>query len=169
MKTFTDNAGRTWSLAVNVDSIKRVKSLLGVDLMESVDGKLLERLTSEPVLLCDVVYALVKPQADAAGVKDEDFGRSMAGDAIDVATQALLEDLVDFFPSRRRTLLASVLAKMKKLDGLATQAATDRLERIDLAKLMDDAIADLDRQLSASGTGGPSGSLPGSPAPTPAR
>jgi hypothetical protein len=169
VKTFNDNAGRTWTIAVNVDSIKRVKALIGVDLMESVEGKLLERLTTEPILLCDVIYALCKPQADAAGVKDEDFGRAMAGDAIDLATTALLEELVDFFPARRRTLLANVLAKMTKLDGLATQAATDRLERIDLTKVMDDAIADLDRELAASAAGRPSGSLPESSASSPAR
>ena len=91
MRAFTDNAGRSWSLAVNVDAIKRVKSLLGVNLMDAVEGTLLEKLVSDPVLLCDVIYAVCKPQADAQGVRDEDFGRAMAGDAIDLATTAMLE------------------------------------------------------------------------------
>ena len=30
MKTFNDNAGRTWTVAINVDCIKRVKALLDV-------------------------------------------------------------------------------------------------------------------------------------------
>ena len=38
-------------LTVNMGAIKRVRSLLGVDLMEVVDGKLIERLIGDPVLL----------------------------------------------------------------------------------------------------------------------
>lgn len=168
MKTFTDNAARAWTIQVNVDALKRVKSLLDVDLMEAVDGKLLQRMLDEPILLCDIIYALCKPQADAAGVKDEDFGRAMAGDAIDNATQALLEELVDFFPQRRRALLTKVLDKLKKLDSLALATVTDRIEKIDLDKVMSSAVAQLDNDLSALLAGKPSGPAPGSSASTPA-
>ena len=169
MKTFTDNAARAWTIQVNVDALKRVKSLLdGVDLMEAVDGKLLQRMLDEPILLCDIIYALCKPQADAAGVTDEDFGRAMAGDAIDNATQALLEELVDFFPQRRRALLTKVLDKLKKLDSLALATVTDRIEKIDLDKVMSSAVAQLDNDLSALLAGKPSGPAPGSSASTPA-
>ncbi len=100
MKTFTDNAGRTWTIAINVEAIKRVRGLLNVDLLEIVDGKLIERLIRDPVLLCDIVYAVCKPEADAKNVSDENFGRAMAGDAIEHATKALLEELVGFSPAR---------------------------------------------------------------------
>ena len=161
MKTFTDNAARAWTIQVNVDALKRVKSLLdGVDLMEAVDGKLLQRMLDEPILLCDIIYALCKPQADAAGVTDEDFGRAMAGDAIDNATQALLEELVDFFPQRRRALLTKVLDKLRKLDSLALATVTDRIEKIDLDKVMSSAVAQLDNDLSALLAGKPSGPAP---------
>ena len=55
MKTFTDNAGRTWTVAINVDCIKRVKTLLAVNLLDAIEGKLIEDLVSDPVLLCDVI------------------------------------------------------------------------------------------------------------------
>jgi hypothetical protein len=32
MRTFNDNAGRTWTIAINVAAIKRVRGLLNVDL-----------------------------------------------------------------------------------------------------------------------------------------
>src|SRR5262245_66052332 len=102
MKTFSDNAGRIWTLQINVDAIKRVRDLAEVNLLEVVEGKLLERLISDPVLLCDVIYSVCKPEADAKQVSDEDFGRAMAGDAIEAATTALLEELVGFFPQARR-------------------------------------------------------------------
>jgi hypothetical protein len=168
MKTFTDNAARTWTIQVNVDAMKRVKSLLSVDLMEAVDGKLLPRMLDEPILLCDIIYALCKPQADAASITDEDFGRAMAGDAIDLATQALLEELVDFFPQRRRALLTKVLEKLRKLDSLTLATVADRLDKIDLEAVMTSAAAQVDKDLSALLAGKPSGPAPGSSASTPA-
>ena len=59
MKTFNDNTGNTWSIAINVDTIKRVRSLLDVNLLDAVEGKLLEQLIHDPILamrhhLCDL-------------------------------------------------------------------------------------------------------------------
>ena len=110
MKSFTDNTGRTWTLAVTVGTIKRVRALCDVDLANiiTIDSgttpkvDLLERLGSDPVLLVDVLYAAVKPEADAKGVTDEEFGRAMSGDAIEMATTALLDEVIDFFPETKR-------------------------------------------------------------------
>ena len=140
MKTFTDNAGRTWTVAINVDCIKRVKSLLGVNLLDAIEGKLLEQFVSDPVLLCDCVYAICKPEADAKDVSDEEFGRAMAGDAIDAATTALLEELVDFFPKGKREVLAKALAKLKHLEHKAIELAGKRLDDPELERRMEAAL-----------------------------
>jgi len=128
MKTFNDNAGRTWTVAINVECIKRVKTLLSVNLIDAIEGKLIEQLVSDPVLLCDVIYAICKPEADTKEVSDEEFGRAMAGDAIDNATTALLEELVDFFPSGKRQVLAKALAKLKTFQTKAVETASKRLD-----------------------------------------
>jgi hypothetical protein len=136
MKTFNDNAGRTWTIAINVDAIKRVRGLLDVDLLSILDGKLIERLYRDPVLLCDVVYAVCKPEADAKEVSDEEFGRAMAGDAIEHATKALLEELVGFCPSPRdRANLQRVLETTwsvmdKARDVIEASLATVNTEEI---------------------------------------
>ena len=161
MKTFTDNAGRPWTIAINVDAIKRVRGLLGVDLMDAVEGKLIQNLLENPILLCDVVYCLVKAQADSAGVSDEDFGRSMGGDAIDLATAAMLEELVGFFPPRRRALLTKALEKFRLLEQTAIQKAGQRLDDPALMKRMDEALDKALRELEPSEHGGSSTSLPG--------
>jgi len=83
MKTFNDNAGRTWTVAINVECIKRVKTLLSVNLLDAIEGKLIEQLVSDPVLLCDVIYAICKPEADTKEVSDEEFGRAMASKRLD--------------------------------------------------------------------------------------
>ena len=132
MKTFKDNADRTWTVTVNVDAIKRVRSLLSIDLMEAVEGKLIERLIGDPVLLCDVIYCVCKEDADAKGITDEEFGRSMAGDAIELATTALLEELVDFFPQGKRQLLRKALAKLETLQETMLAVVSERLDSPEL-------------------------------------
>ena len=128
MKTFKDNADRTWTVTVNVDAIKRVRSLLSIDLMEAVEGKLIERLIGDPVLLCDVIYCLCKDDADSRGITDEEFGSAMAGDAIELATTALLEELVDFFPQGKRQLLRKALAKLETLQATMLSVVSERLD-----------------------------------------
>ena len=69
MHSFADTTGRQWTIAVNVASIKRVRDLAQVDLLKIVENKceLLARLYDDPILLVDVLYCVVKPDADAAG------------------------------------------------------------------------------------------------------
>ena len=150
MRQFKDNAGRTWTIAVNVDSIKRVKALVKdddgdpVNLLAAVEGRLLEKLVESPILLCDVVYALCKPDADAFlpnKVSDEDFGRAMAGEAIDGATAALLEDLSDFFPASKRPMLQTAVKKLRQLQQIAMDEAVKRLESPILEQRLRQTIA----------------------------
>jgi len=160
VRTFTDNAGRTWAVAINVDAIKRVRDLLNVDLLEILDGKLIERLYRDPVLLCDVVYAACKPEADAKDVTDEDFGRAMAGDAIEHATKALLEELVGFSPSPRdRANLQRILETTWNVMDKARDAIEAKLATVNADELVAQALAS---------SGGSSGSAPESSASRPA-
>ena len=127
MKSCTDNLGRTWTLVVNVAAIKRVRALCGVDLNAIVEidknnnptAELLERLSTDPVLLVDVLYAVCKPECEQKSVSDEDFGAAMAGDAIEQATAALLDEVVDFFPTAKRAALQKILAATRRIAALA--------------------------------------------------
>lgn len=149
MRFFVDNAGRTWTVTVNVDAIKRVRGLLNVDLLEIIEGALIDKLIRDPVLLCDVVYAVCKPEADARDVTDEEFGRAMAGDAIEHATTALLEELVAFCPSPRdRANLGRILAATWRMMDRARDLIEQRLDSGILEKLGEQALA---RAMSSSG------------------
>lgn len=162
MKTFNDNAARNWTVQVNVDAIKRVRDLAQVNLLEVVEGKLLERLISDPILLCDVIYCLCKPEADAKNISDVEFGRAMAGDAIDGATTALLEELVDFFPQAKRRVLAKALAKLQKLQTAALAAVETRLDSPELDRQMALRLAQLE---NSSGSALESSASPPAPSP----
>jgi hypothetical protein len=112
MARFKDNAGREWTLAVTVGAIRRVRDRLKVDLLEAAETDLLSRLARDAVLLVDALWCLVEPEARQRGVTDEEFGRAMTGGALDGATDALVEALLDFFPRPQR---AKALGKMLDL------------------------------------------------------
>ncbi len=160
MRTFTDNAGRTWTIAVTVDAIKRVEGLIaGVNLAKLMvgDPPLLTRLETDIVLLCDVIFALVKPQADQLGVTDEEFGRALGGDAIRLAHDAFWEELIDFFRQLRRTDTARAIKKQISLVEATVAAIEQQVETLDV------------EQVIATALGGSAGNWPASPASSPDR
>lgn len=159
MKTFKDNAGRTWTVAVNVAAVKRCRALVGVDLYGLVDDGFagLGKLLNDPVTLVDVLYVLCKDEADKQGITDEDFGRAMAGDALGAAADAFVEEFTDFFPDPRvRAGLKGVVEKGRAVAALVLEESARRIERVDPASEA--------RRLTAS-----SGGAPASSASTPGR
>jgi len=170
MPTFTDNEKFAWDGVINVTVLQRVRSRLGLDLMDlgttevGETDQLLTRLVRDPVLLCNVIYVVCQRQAEAAKISDEQFGCRMAGDAIDAATKALLQAIVDFFPSRRdreraervvQTMWRAVSKVQDHLDALTSPAELKRRADMILAKLPE--------------PGGSSGSAPESSESTPDR
>lgn len=156
MKTFTDNAGRDWQVAVDVAAVKRVRGMCdGLDLITAIEGTLFHQLSADPVLLVDVLYAVCKPQADERGVTDQQFGAAMAGDAIDKATDALLEEICDFFRSGRRTVLKTGLQKLRAAETLAMSQAVAKVQEIDVADLMRQAAGDSSTSSPASSVSTP--------------
>ena len=134
MRQFTDTKGRVWDVELNVRQMKRVRDVLGIDLVNVIqagkDGAVatdtLDRVANDPILLVDILWVLCEGQAKAAGVTDDDFGSSLAGDSISDATRAFLDELVDFFPGARRLFL-------KKAVDLARKFETENAEMLEKA------------------------------------
>ena len=126
MASFKDPTNRVWHLSLDAPLINKVRKACDIDLADS-EGKSYQRLANDPVLLVDVLWVLVQKQAQGEGVSDEEFGRLLVGDPIEAATSALLEAIVDFFPSRRRELVKAVAEKNAQLRERATQKALERI------------------------------------------
>ena len=144
MKTFTDTAGRTWTLALTIDAAKRVKSLLDVNLLEleAGDPPLLTRLGTDVILLCDVIFALVKPQADAAGVSDQEFAAALGGDVVLAAQTAFYGELVDFFRKLGRGDLAKAVDAQRRMIDLAVARIETRLDKLDLEAAVESTLGE---------------------------
>jgi len=146
---FQDSKGATWDVALNTTSIKRVKNTLGIDLLDVVSksSSVLTTLQEDPMVLVDTLYVVCKEQADARGVSDEAFGCGFDGNAIEAATEALIEGLINFFPPRRREILRKVLLKMTEAEEAAMEEVEKELDKMDAKEMARTAI-----QQSASGT-----------------
>ena len=89
-------------------------------------------------------------------VTDEDFGRAMAGDAIDHATTALLEELVSFFPSPRdRANLQRVLQATWRVMDKARDMIEKRIDSGEIERLAEQALAQPPKDASDSSGGSP--------------
>lgn len=140
MHRFTDAAGRDWLLTVNVNTVKRVREALGLNLLEVLGGDVLERLAADPILLVDTLYVICQPQAKERGLSDEQFGEAMAGESIGQAAAALVEALLDFFQPAQRQLLGKLWAKIQQAEGRATAAALTNLERPEIDEAIERVI-----------------------------
>jgi hypothetical protein len=159
MQKFVDRAGHIWIVDIDNTTLRRVKNLTGVQLLEAIDGDLITRLSSDPLLLGDVLYAICKPQADHQQITDEAFGEGLAGNSIDDATSALLEALINYFPESRRRLLRKAAEKQKLIETRGLSAIEKRL---DDPNLVERIVEDLERRLAVPISNDLSSNLPAS-------
>ena len=128
MQKFVDSHGRVWVIEINAAVIKRVRALTGINLYEVVDGELMEKLESDIVLFCDLLYAICKPQADRDQISDEQFGEGLAGDVIDEATTAFIEAMLQFLPERHRHRTRRAVAKQQRTQSRLNQMIVNKLD-----------------------------------------
>ena len=168
MPAFTDKRGDEWTVALDINVLRRVRNTLDVNLCDRIvlgrggddDEPLLERLRDDPVLLVDLLYVLCRPQCEDRGISDEGFAAIFHGPSIEAATRALLEALDDFFQSPASKLTLAFETKREeraKTAGEAIASLTDE----DWDQLMNHAV-----RLAASRYGLPSSSSPDSSAAT---
>lgn len=149
MRQFKDLKGRAWDITITVGDVARVKGAIGVDLNKAAGGKLIADLADDMAQFCGVLWALLEPQARAANVTPEEFGASMAGASIDAATDAFLEELVDYFPLAKRRVLAAAMASMRAETDRAVAFVEENMPR-EMRRLLDQKRLTLFGSLTSS-------------------
>lgn len=159
-KQFTDADGRAWPVPVNVSTIKRTRDLIGINLLDIVadNGALMQKLSTDPITLCDVLYCVCKDQADRLSLTDCQFGELLAGDCLEAATLALLEGLTDFFPKAKRELLRTALGKLDAYQGQIIGRLQKRMDSPELAAQIEAQIEKDFEALNKSFTNSPASS-----------
>lgn len=162
MKSFVDKTARAWSIVVNIATVKRVRALCNVNLLELItvddsgktDSSVLDKLSEDPVLLVDVLYAVCKPEADKLGISDEQFGESLDGDAIEKATENLLDEIVDFFPEAKRKVFRKILDATRRFQ----RETAEKIKNLVESEAFDNLIASRIQKLSNIGLDAPESS-----------
>lgn len=153
MKLFKDGSGREWIIAVNYSAKQRVQAKTQIDLF---NVQVFEDLGKDVGKLIDVICAVCEPQLKEKGITADQFLDSLTGDSLEQAGDALLEEIINFFPQKRRETLRKILATAKTVQDRAAALIDQKLESGEI-------LQSLERHLNPS-----SGNAPESAASTPA-
>jgi len=164
MGTFRDCKGDTWEIVVDIPTVKRVRSLAGVDLLNvAINAKQASVYASmsDPVTFAEIVYAICKPEATQRGLSDEDFARRLDIDVEELA-ELILREIAGFFQRRNQGKAADLVlwqvekskqAAAKMQQQLTPEVMTKLDQEFDL--MIDERIHELQETF-----GGTSSSLP---------
>lgn len=136
MRTFQDSARRDWTINIGFSEIKRVNTTLGVDLFQAAD---LQKLCKGLAEVVDVLYVVCQPQADKAGLSDEQFGEMLVT-CFQPAFDALFLELAELYDQIGRKPLASLIRKMVDLQKRQQAAQETVLEELLNSGKIDEAI-----------------------------
>jgi hypothetical protein len=125
MPNFTDTEGRVWPLSITYASCKKILAECDVNILDvaSID-QTIGRLRLDNLLVGDIVLCLCAQECRTRGLSLDDLRASLDGEALDQASNALLEGLAAFFRrGQKGQLLTEMIQKMKALEETATQQA----------------------------------------------
>lgn len=147
MPQFVDSLNRPWTLAINYQSVKRVRAELGVDILAVVekDSGLLAKLANDEVLLVDIISVILTDQINQKGLSAEQFAEGMLGDGLQGAVDALIEGIADFSrPQKgaviRKTWQALSAAQTRASARICEVAASSEVQ-VKIDRIVDSALA----------------------------
>jgi len=139
MSQFTDRLGETWFLTITVGTIRRVKTLLKIDLYALIDDKCrpLFELLGDLERFIDLLFVLTHPAAKIGGDRqaaddaaEHKFAEAFDGTTLEEAGRVFLEALADFFPSPRRETLQKLFLKALTVGDRTTELARVKAETL---------------------------------------
>lgn len=126
MKVFKDNKNNKWEIEINMFTVKQVKDLLGVNIVDLNDEQVMSKIKDDMIFIIDVIYVLCKKQIDERKMDECSFAEGLLGDALENAVSAFIEAWTDFFPlATRKRLKAS-----QKLAGNVTKKMWGEVDKI---------------------------------------
>ena len=132
MHEFKDDLGRPWRVHITCASNKRIAAHAGFDFADIANGKAVELFGGDTAHLLDILWPLVKADADTRGIDYDSFGDGLRGDCLVDATTVLKEELLLFFPSPRRLLMQKLVAKMEKIVSEASQKVQQEIDNVQM-------------------------------------
>ena len=171
-KTFKTTDGSQWLVEVNYLTVKRVRDLCGVNVLDicNLDKEMLSGWVADDLKVLEVICAVVRPQLAERDMADEQFFAACDGSVLKEAVERLVDGVSDFFQEPRRGLIKKVIAKLRQterqMETAATQAIEKALESCDFAATLQTHGSSVSTSLGSSESSpgaSPSASSSGSP------
>ena len=148
MSKFTDSAGREWEIEVSLGMQKRVLKDAEFDLFEADDHI---AMSVDPCKIGMVLYSVLQPQIEAAGLSPEEFANGFDGNTCDEAMRALQEALVAFFlkasPAKGR-MLEACLSKTAEILEKSSSLAAEKMSSSSMDEIMAKTMAQVDQEMA---------------------
>src|SRR5262245_843277 len=94
---FDDAEGRHWNLRITAGRSIEILETCGIDLSLKKIRKVYEAL-EDPKVFVQFLWILIEKQAKALELTPDDFAESLDGDAVEAASEAINEAIVNFIP-----------------------------------------------------------------------
>lgn len=145
MAKFKDHGGQEWTISLDAPQIAKLRAEAEINLA-SLDGKVYDDLAEDPVKLVEVLWVLCSDEASrrSPAIDYVKFAQGLRGDALELACDALVEAITDFFPQRKREMLTAIASKNKKIREIGIQKIMDQIND---PKLEERVIAELDGRI----------------------
>ena len=139
MKTFSDGKNQ-FAIEITAGAIKRVLAETGINLTlphdPDADGQTLaERLAFDLMALVDVIWSLVRPQAESMSIDVEQFCQSMKPELLLAAGEAFHGEWNDFFLKMGLPVQAKIIQQAKELRTELQTKGLIQVGRVNSAKM----------------------------------
>ena len=120
MNFFTDKTGRKWILNLNLGTAQRVRADCGVDLINTIsftkdgvatDG--LQDLFDNQYKVVEAIYYLCMTNPENEKVDAEAFVNLFDQELVEQACDALMKEIINFFPPAKRKMLTLIYEKTR--------------------------------------------------------
>jgi len=146
--TFKTESGE-WIVKVDGPKALQVRAEVeGLDIVAR-DASQFELLTKDVLKAQQVLWVLCRDQAAQKGIDRDQFMALLGGDVGEAAGIALIEAIIDFFPSRQREALRQMLAANLEAEAAMHDHVQNRLKEAPLAKrIATKGIEEIDKALA---------------------
>jgi len=170
--TVKDQAGRDWLVAININTVLRIKAETGIDLLmfDDPDPKKRADVFGDIYKLTDIITSIVNPQLKEKDVSVESFYEQMKDAEINEFSDALADEMSLFFQGRNGEVSkGKVMAAHLERSRMISKTEREKLGSELMEKITSGAMDAMIRK-SLSIPGNSSSDLPGksdnTPAPT---
>lgn len=119
--------GQTIKLEITAQTVFEIKTRLNYVILDVGKNSDIEKLLDDTLNLVNVLYLCCKEDCDEKKINDEQFGRGLNGQLLQVATEKFLVELKNFLPQSKRMILEHSLQMQAEIMEEVTKTSIAKM------------------------------------------